>query len=103
MTETRLHLIKSTQTDPKNTSRLALKMVFLCNSVYGQEAIYKDCVPKRGSSREREMGKREKKGRMCRSQKNGPPSAQDISENIMKVVHCGLSIRLHKSNNESSK
>lgn len=29
MTETRLHLIKSTQTDQQNTSRLALKMV-LC-------------------------------------------------------------------------
>lgn len=77
-------------------------MVFMCNSVYGQESMYKDCVPKRGSSREREMGNREKKGRMCRSQKNGPPSAQDTSEN-MKVVHCGLSIRLHISNDESSK
>lgn len=41
---------------------------------------------KRGSSREREMGKTVKKGRLCRSQKNGPPSAQDISENIMKAV-----------------
>ncbi len=49
------------------------------------------------------MGNRVKKGRMCRSQKNGPPSAQDISENIIKVVYCGLSIRLHISNNESSK
>lgn len=57
---------------------------------------------KRGSSREREMGKTVKKGRLCRSQKNGPPSAQDISENIMKVVHCGLSICLHISDNESS-
>lgn len=47
-------------------------------------------------------GQRENKGRMC-SLKNGLPSEEDISENIMKALHCSLSIRLHISNNESSK
>lgn len=48
---------------------------------------------KRGSERD---GGRERTGEEWVGVKNGPPSAQDISENIMKALHCSLSIHLHK-------